>query len=212
MSLPWKACLLHFPPLRSTQPIAIDLRRQIHQSFRSPAPAPRIRILSSVSSQLSILPFPSSTSPPGSRSSSSGVPLYLRPPLRSSRQSPSRHSVTSPSAALHGQSPLPPHTPRSCVPSCPPSRTSSALSPAPTSPYDPRRSHSRAPFTSLSHYDPMTVARECLSHPHLSHRLACPDSSPRTPPSVTLRLFSVHSSPLVQRRLLARLRIQSGRR
>ena len=183
MSLPWKACLLHFPPLRSTLPIAIDLRRQIHQSFRSPALAPRIRILSSVSSQLFNLPFPSSTSPPGSRSSSSGVPLSLRPPLRSSRQSPSRHSVTSPSAALHGQSPLPPHTPRSCVPSCPPSRTSSALSPAPISPYGSRRSHSRSPSTSLSHCDPMTgCPRMSISSSSVSSarlpRLLSSDSPP----------------------------------
>ena len=43
---------------------------------------------------------------------------------------------------------------------------------------------------------PRPVARECLSHPLLSHRLACPDSTPPTPPPfVTLRLFSVHPSP-----------------
>ena len=92
-------------------------------------------------------------SPPGSRSSSSGVPLSLRPPLRSSRQSPSPPSVTSLSAALHDQSLLPPHASQSC---CPPSLTSSAFSPATTSPYGPRHTHSRAPSTSLSHYGPTT--------------------------------------------------------
>ena len=122
----------------------------------SPSDLPPLRN-ASASSPPHLLSYPiCPLSPPGSRSSSSGVPLSLRPPLRSSRQSPPQHSATSPSAALHGQSLLPPHAPRSCIPSCPPSRTSSALSSAPTSPNGPRRTHSRAPSTSLSHYGPTT--------------------------------------------------------
>ena len=154
----------------------------------SPSDLPPLRN-ASASSQLSNLPSPSSTSPPGSRSSSSRVPLALQPPLRSSHQSPSPPSATSLSAALHGQSLLPPHASQSC---CPPSLTSSAFSPATTSPNGPRHTHSRAPSTSLSRITvPRPVARECLSPLHLSHRLlACPDSALPTPPSC-------HSPPLL---------------
>jgi hypothetical protein len=57
---------------------------------------------------------------------------------------------------------------------------------------------------------PPPVARECQSHSHLSHRLACPDSAF----SLLSLSASSQSTPaliLVQRRLLARLQIQSGR-
>ena len=161
----------------------------------------------SASSQLSNLPSPSSTSPPGSQSSSSRVPLSLRPPLRSSHQSPSPPSVTSPSAALHGQSLLPPHASQTC---CPPSLTSSAFSPATTSPYGPRHTHSRAPSTSLSHYGPttgcprMSISSSSVSSARLP-RLRSSD------PSLLSLSASSQSTPaliLVQRRLLVRLRFQ----